>query len=1084
MKKHLLLLVTLLLFITTGYSQTGLWSRADEKSIPQSALLNRASVPSRYHIFQLDLTSLKAILATAPLRGNKLSSHVVIQFPDGNGQLKNFKVYEAPVMQAGLSAKYPTIKSYVGHGVEKPSETIRFSITGYGLHTMLSTDEGTSYTDPYTKDGLTYVAYKRSALTPRTFRCDVKETAAKNNQEPGFTTLSEPATDGLLRTYRLAMACTIEYAAFHIEEAGLTGGTLEEQTAAVLSAMVVTVTRVNSVYEKDFGISLQLIDNNDELIFIESDDFDNENTNDALLNQSQPVIDGIVGFDSYDIGHTVSTGGGGIAQLYSPCSNNKGRGITGLFAPVGDAYDIDFVAHEIGHQFGGNHTFNVECGGNRNDSTAYEPGSGSTIMAYAGVCFPSVQNNSDAYFHKHSILEITNFMKNWGDCAVNTETGNEAPVADAGSDYTIPYGTPFILKGTATDADDDALTYCWEQMDLEISEQPPLTTSAEGPNFRSLPPVSSPERYLPVLEEVLNNNLFPTWEVISDVEREYNFVLTVRDNNPLGGQTAYDDMKVNVSGAAGPFLVTVPSTNVSWVAGSNQNVTWNVAGTNANGVNAAYVDILMSNDGGLTYPVVLASKVPNDGSEVITVPTATGVNKRIMIRGHNHIFYDLSDSDFTITAAPSTMAITVNGEQNQIGCKGGEVTYSLFYQALEGFSGDTTFAVTGNPSGTTVTFDPATINVSGNVNIVVEVPQTVVTGFYSMTVTATSGAVSKIASLYLEVIDTNFGTVALTSPANEAEELLNTVSFTWSETAGATAYKIEVATDAGFETIVVDEMVENTSFITTLSDATGYFWRVQPVNLTCTGASSGVFTFTTGETTCADFVSTDVPLIISDSAAATINSTLTVTSTEEISRLSVDIDIDHTWVGDLTAILVSPAGTEVTLFQNVCEDDADNVNAVFDDFGNEYECGSNPAISGFLLPTEQLSQLNGQSPEGVWTLKVIDNFSDDGGQLNSWSLTICNTEAPTSNINDNVLANLSVFPNPNKGDFTVKFVSATGNNIKIAVYDIRGRQLLNKAFENTGIIEQPISLNNAQAGVYLVNIQDGESVVTKKIIIQ
>lgn len=1072
-------------FFGVGHAQNANWKSTNGKNITQESLLNRASIPSQYYLFQLDLAVLKTQLANAPLRSSKLSSQVVVQFPDGNGQLKNFKVYEAPVMQDGLSAKYPDMKSYVGQGTDNPAEVIRFSITRYGLHTMLHTGEGTAYTDPYTKDGLTYISYKRSAVTPRTFRCDVTDTAKKKNNEPLLTTFNETATDGELRTYRLAMACTVEYAAFHIDEAGLNAGTLAQQTEAVLAAMVVTVTRVNSVYERDFAISLQLIDNNDELIFITSDEFDNENTDNALIGQSQDAIDAVVGFESYDIGHVVSTGGGGVAQLKSPCSGDKARGITGLGAPVGDAYDIDFVAHEMGHQFGGNHTFNNECGGNRNDDTAYETGSGTTIMAYAGVCDPSVQDHSDAHFHKQSINEITSFMKEEGNCAENTATGNTAPVANAGPDYTIPRATPFILRATGTDANGDALTYCWEQMDLEISEQPPLPTATVGPNFRSLPPSNKAERYMPVLSAVLNNNLAPTWEVVSTVARTFNFVVTVRDNNPLGGQTSYDDMQVNVSGAAGPFLVTSPNTNVSWQGGSNQTVTWNVAGTDANGVDAAYVDILMSNDGGQTYPVVLAAKVPNDGSEIVTVPTATGSNKRIMIRGYNHIFYDLSNTNFTVTAAPSTMAIAVNGEQNKIGCKDGEATYSIFYQALAGFSGETAFTITGNPAGSIITFNPESVTATGSIDIGIALPQTVAAGFYSMTVTATSGSVSKAVSLYLEVIDTNFGTVALLSPDNGAQTTLNTVKFIWDGSENATAYQLEVATDTQFEDIVVNETTEDNSFVAALNENTTYFWRVRPVNATCAGTVSEFFSFATGETSCADFASANVPVAISEESVVTINSTLAVTGTSPISRVSVDLNISHTWVSDLTAVLKGPDGTQVTLFQNVCGDEVDNANAVFDDYGTPLQCATNPAISGFILPTDALSAFSGLSPQGTWTLTITDNFGQDGGQLNSWGLTLCSTEEPeVSGVAEHTFAGLSVYPNPNKGNFTVRFTSVTGNDIDIAVYDIRGRQLLNKAYPNTGLIEQPVALGNAQAGVYLVSIQDGGSTITKKVVIQ
>lgn len=1084
MKKRILLVMAFVMFLSAGYAQNTIWTKTDGRDVSKDKLLDRMSTPSHYHIFQLNLQTLKGQLANAPMRGNKLSSKVIIQFPNGDGELKSFKIYEAPVMQGGLAAKYPDMKSYVGQGVENPTEIIRFSITMYGLHNMMFTDDGTSYTDPYTKDKKTYIVYKRAAVEPRAFRCGVTDAAPKKKNNPQTTTLSETATDGVLRTYRLAMACTIEYAAFHIDAAGLSGGTTAEKTEAVLAAMNVTVTRVNSVYERDFSISLQLIDNNDQLIFIDSDNFDNENTDNALLDQSQDAIDNIVGFDSYDIGHVVSTGGGGVAQLYSPCSDSKARGITGLYAPVGDPYDIDFVAHEMGHQFGGNHTFNNSCDGNRNDGTAYETGSGTTIMAYAGVCFPSVQDHSDAHFHKNSITEITDFMKNWGNCSENTETGNAAPYANAGSDYVIPKGTPFILKGNATDEDNDAMTYCWEQMDLEISVQPPVADAVEGPNFRSLPPKDSPERYMPSLSAVLANNLAPTWEVVSNVARTFNFAFTVRDNNPLGGQTAYDDMQVTVSGEAGPFLVTAPNTNVLWQAGSNQTVTWDVAGTTENGVNTAYVDILFSNDGGQTYPVVLASKVPNDGSEVITVPTSTGSNKRIMVRAYDNIFYDLSNTNFTVTAASATIAIAVDGEQNKNGCKDGEVNYSLFYQALAGFTGETTFSVTGNPEGSTISFDQETINTTGVVTLTVSVPDAVEAGFYAMTVTATSGDVTKTANLYLNVIDTNFGTVTLTSPANGAEQIVNKVKLMWENVADATAYEVEVAADDTFENIIEEQTVMTNNLVVTLNELSDYYWRVKPINETCSGATSESFMFRTGETTCAESVSANVPVTISDSSSVTVNSTLTITGTEPISRLTVDLEINHTWVSDLTVVLKSPSGTQATLFQNVCDQSID-VAAVFDDYGTALVCGSTPAISGTVIPLEALSVFNGESPEGVWTLTINDNFEQDGGQLTSWSLSICNTDEPeVAGLQSAVFAGLSIYPNPNKGDFTIRFTSATGNDIKVSVYDMRGRQLLDNSFTNTGLIEQSLSLGNVQSGVYLVNIQDGESIVTKKIIIQ
>ena len=1066
-----------------GYSQNAIWTAAGSKG-STSALVDRASVPSRYQLFNLNLTALKAQLANAPLRAQNAVSTVVVQFPDGDGKLKSFTIYEAPVMQPGLAAKFPDMKSYVGQGVDKPSETIRFSTTMYGVHNMMFSEDGTSYIDPYTKDLNTYIVYKRAAVTPREFKCGVTE-AAKKKDASATTVLSVPATDGYMRTYRLAMACTIEYAAYHIQAAGLTNGTTTQKKAAVLAAMVVTMTRVNGVYERDFAITMNLIDNNDQVIFITTDSFDNNNTNNALLSQSQQVINSTIGSANYDIGHTVSTGGGGVAQLYAPCSSYKAMGITGLFAPVGDPYDIDFVAHEMGHQFGANHTFNNSCDGNRNDGTAYETGSGSTIMGYAGVCFPSVQDHSDAHFHRISIEEITNFMINGGTCSEDVLTGNDAPVADAGADYTIPKGTPFMLTGAATDAQDAAgLTYCWEQMDLQVSTQPPVATAAQGPNFRSLPPASVPQRYFPALSAVVANNLAPTWEVISNVARNYNFALTVRDNNTLGGQTSYDEMTVTVSGTAGPFLVTAPNTNISWPAGSSQTVTWDVAGTTANGVNTASVDILLSNDGGLTYPVVLASQVPNDGSESVTVPNAVGTTKRIMVRGYGNIFYDISNTNFAITAPASTFDLTVNGNQNRKVCKDGTAVYELSYQKAATFTGNVTFSAAGNPAGTTVSFNTPVASATAAIAVTVTTSEAAVPGSYTFTVTGTSGTTTKTVTLTLDILDNSFGVVNLTAPADNVTGVSQEVSFSWGTSANATVYELEVAADAAFSNIVVNEAVVGTSYTASLESNTDYFWRVRASNGTCSGEPSTARTFKTGTTTCTDFISANVPVTISSNNASTVNSTLAITSAQTVSKISVSLKVNHTFVNDLRAVLRSPAGTQVTLFANICEDNQ-NIDVVFDDSGSVISCGTNPAISGTVAPSQALSAFNGQSAQGAWTLTVTDNYPQDGGQIVSWGLNLCSTtEASVAGIQKNVFEGLRVYPNPNAGDFTVRFTSFTANDIKISVHDIRGRQLLSQSFANTGLIEQPLSLGSVQAGVYLVSIQDGDSMVTKKIIVQ
>lgn len=638
MKKKLLLLIVL--FSGLSFAQNAIWNKVSEERILLSEKMDRASMPEKYDLYFLNLPELKNQLQNAPLDSSATRSNLIIPFPNSNGEINNYRIYEAPVMDQGLASRYPGIKSYIGKGIDDPTASIRFSVTLFGLHVMsLSGNSGTYYIDTYTKDLNNYIVYNRKNIhSNRTFTCLVQdeEQVASQNQE-----LLQRASDGLFRTYRLAMACTIEYAAYHVNAAGLGAGTLAEKKAAVLSAMVVTMTRVNGVYERDMSLRMNLIANNDLIIFIDSDNFTNTNAN-TLINESQTVIDANIGLANYDIGHTVSTGGGGLAQLNSPCTSSKARGITGSSAPVGDPYDIDYVAHEMGHQYGGTHTFNNSCGGNRSASTAVEPGSGTTIMAYAGICAPDIQSNSDAHLHAVSLAQMANFVAGTGNCAASIANGNNAPVVNAGNDFTIPFGTAFVLKGAATDANGDNLTYCWEQTDTQVSTQPPLQTNATGPNFRSNPPISSPNRFMPIFSQVLLGNLAPTWEVVPNVARTMNFALTVRDNRtPNGGQTGRDNTIITFANV-GPFQITSPNVvDASWPLGSTQTITWDVAGTTANNINTANVKISISTDGGTTFSTLVAS-TPNDGSETITVPNTLSTTGRIMIEAIGNIFYAVS----------------------------------------------------------------------------------------------------------------------------------------------------------------------------------------------------------------------------------------------------------------------------------------------------------------------------------------------------------------------------------------------------------------------------------------------------------
>ncbi len=730
--RNTLLLFSVFIFFNS-FGQNALWNKVSAEATKSSVKMERASMPSKYDLYSLDIDLLKSLLLKAPLDTSNTSSNVIIAFPNPKGALEEYKIYEAPIMEKGLADKFPNLKTYTGKSIKNPAETIRFSITLFGLHVMsLSGENGTFYIDTYTKDLSHYIVYKRQDITPsKSFHCDVIDAASDEFRsiEIGGN-IQNRASDSFFRTYRLAMACTIEYAAFHVNAAGLGSGTLSQKKAAVLSAMVITMARVNSVFENDMSLRMNLVANNDLIIFIDSDSFDNSNSN-TLINQSQTVIDATIGSSNYDIGHTVSTGGGGLAQLNSPCGSGKARGITGQGSPVGDPFDIDYVAHEMGHQWGGNHTQNNAC--NRNATTAIEPGSASTIMGYAGICAPNVQNNSDAYFHTVSITEMIAFIAGTGGtCAVATANSNAAPTANAGIDYTIPKGTAFILKGSGSDTNGDSLTYCWEQTNNQASTQPPTQTATTGPNFRSISPSTSPNRYMPPLASVVANVLNPTWEVVPTVARTMNFALTVRDNRaPNGGQTKRDDMVLTVANV-GPFLVTSPNTAVSYVGNVSQTITWDAAGTTANGINCANVDILLSTNGGLTFPITLLAGTPNDGSQAVTIPNSPGTTNRIMIAGSNHIFYDVSNTNFTITAGtadtiaptPPTLVasntttnstlLTWSGATDNIAV----TSYTIFRNGVQiGTSTTTTFTATGLSAATTYSFTVKSKDADGNLSV-------------------------------------------------------------------------------------------------------------------------------------------------------------------------------------------------------------------------------------------------------------------------------------------------------------------------------------------------------------------------------
>lgn len=636
-----------LLVAVLGFGQQNFWSKANR--VPTENLKPRITQPNDFKIYQLNLDKIKQDLKAAPQRASADRSHLMT-FPDADGKFRTYIVQEASVMSPELQEKYPDLRSYVGWDKNNAQNSIRFSVTPEGLSAMYFDGWDVSYLDSYTADNSQYIMYKRKdlPLNTRMFECHVEDLLDEQQASPAATS-TPMISDGFMRTYRLAMAATGEYTVYH-------GGTVAKAMTAITAAM----TRVNGLYEKTFSVTMVLIPNNDLLIYTNpnTDPYTN-NDGFAMLSENQTNINNVIGAANYDVGHVFSTGGGGVAALGSICTNSKARGVTGLPSPIGDPFYIDYVAHEMGHQFGANHTFNGttgNCGGgNRNLPTAFEPGSGSTVMAYAGICGANnVQNNSDPYFHSASVNEVNNVLKRGSDCSVKTPNNNGVPVADAGNNYTIPKGTAFVLTGSATDPDNDPVTYLWEQLNNQNSTQPPVSTSTVGPVYRTYLPTTSPSRYFPMLSSVVANNLTPKWEVTPSVARTLNFSLLVSDNKATGNQSARSVMAVTVSDA-GPFKVTSQASNTQFTGGEPMTVTWDVAGTDAAPVNTQNVSIILSKNNGGAFDTVLATGVPNNGSASVILPNEDVNFARVMVKSEGNIYYAINSSIFSIKKSLATV---------------------------------------------------------------------------------------------------------------------------------------------------------------------------------------------------------------------------------------------------------------------------------------------------------------------------------------------------------------------------------------------------------------------------------------------
>jgi hypothetical protein len=839
------IIVLLLLFSFKSKGQE-LWKKLDiEKgAFEKKEIRDFKNFPTKYILYELDIDKVR----NRVFINSKASSRTIL-LPNATGVLEAFEIRESSNFEKGLAHKFPTIRSYSASGIENPTSFAKISLGSDGFHAVIFAANGkTVYIDPYSKDNQQYIVYKTSDLKEEDvlFKCKVEETAKKSISRSAKTSA---VNDGNLKIFRLALVCSGEYAQFHLENQNVSATASEaDKKTAVLSAMNTSMTRVNGVFEKDLSVKMELVADNDKVIFLDANtDNITDGDSDKMIDEVQTIADSEIGTANYDIGHIFSTGGSGLAGLGVVCiTGQKAKGVTGISSPIGDPYDIDYVAHEMGHQFGAGHTQNNSC--NRSNSTAVEPGSASTIMGYAGICSPNVQSISDAYFHAISITQMQVVIASSGSCANLEANGNNAPVADAGLNYSIPKSTPFILKGTATDADGiNSLTYNWEQIDNEIGvTMPPAATNAVGPMFRSLPSSTSPNRYMPALATVISGSTSSTWEVVPNVARDMTFSLLVRDNNTTGGATSRSNMLVTVEDALA-FTVTSQDASITWNAGSTQTINWNKGTTDEAPIDCQNVTIKLSEDGGVTFPIILAENTANDGFESITVPNNVTTQARIMVAAADNIFYNVNAVNFEIISTePSFIISNTSGELFACNSGGQTVDYTLNLDFINGFTETVSFVASGHPVGSQVAFSPSTVNEDGDVVMSISNLDGITAQDYTINIEGNSTSVNQNIAVKLSITASFLETVTLVTPTDGATGISLADTLTWQEDTNASFYVVEVASDAAFSDVIAyGEPITNAFNLLSLEGDTEYYWRVKAKNSCNEGSFSSSFSFTT-----------------------------------------------------------------------------------------------------------------------------------------------------------------------------------------------------------------------------------------------
>jgi hypothetical protein len=1056
MKKLVLaLLLALPLFLT---AQTSFWVDAEQPIRPGT---RQYIQPEQYRLVQIQLEDLKTYLAEAPQESavKAYQSDFELTLPTPDGQWERFRLVSSPVMAPGLKRLFPRIQTFLAKSIDHPRALARLDYTPHGFHAMVLDGERTYFIDPYYFDqpaGVYASYFKRDYAGKKDFDCHTEELAT-DSSNPGA---SSAVVGESLRVYRMAIAATGEFTQFF-------GNTVEDG----LSGVVTALNRINVVYENDLSARMELIDSNHLIIYTDPSTDPYSGGAGAHLGQNQSNLAAVIGLDSFDIGHVFHRqGNNGVASLASVCRNNrKAQGFTAANPPIGDPLAIDYAAHEIGHQFGGNHTQNNNC--NRAGNSAVEPGSASTIMGYAGICPPNLQNNSDPYFHAVNLDEMLGYtFDGFGaSCANFVETGNTNPEVEAGeSGLVIPISTPFELEGSAVDLEGDSLTYCWEQMDVGPAG-PPSNPQGSAPLFRSFLPQPDPLRVFPRISDLVNNTTV-IGELLPFYERELNFRLTVRDNFGFGGGIGFDELSLQVTEEAGPFVVLSQNQPEEWTAGTLHLVEWEVANTNQAPVNADSVMIYLSDDGGFNYPYLLADgPVPNDGKQLVILPDSLeGEAFRLKVKAANNVFFDINNQNFSIRA-PQQASVSLGTEgMEQLACGGDTVRYTVRAESVLGLEGRVAIQTAGLPADLSL-IAPDSIDLPTQLTVDITGTEGLATGVYPFQLIAVQDSIADTLQLSLRLFAGAPGSVDLLAPAPGELAVPINPTLVWADNPEAETYRLEVSLDPFFSSLFLQEegLVDTTYQLQGLPDSTEVYWRVIGVNRACGGGEFSANTFFTERIVCSTFSPEDTPLDLSGPAPI-VFSIIETDLDRPVRDINLTLAGSYNPIEDLSIRLNAPAGNSVVIYSGDCESGIGAFNiGIDDDAQNLLPC---PLLGGVFQPEDPLRAINGTNAAGVWSVAMIN--SGGSGELLTWSLEVCYPDEVNSTGERSLPSQqLRVYPNPAEDQVWVELDGHTAETGRLELYSPTGQLLLVKALDGYGMERTSISTAGLPAGLYLLQLR-------------